>query len=204
MFIFWMSYLKMASILLRFVRALIEADWTAHLYCIKDMLPHFHAYVCINQLPLNSPFALNWHYFLKRIQWLTSNWRICCQPQRFSLFLHASVTLASFETKHKSGYENQFTNCGIQPESCRTAALGTDCSPKVWHDPQGQTAGSYCPGKTRAERKMALCRFERKSGCIVGLWTAWLMGESFRNVRFLVMNCCIAQRLLRIAPGSLS
>ena len=36
---FWLSYMDMVSLLLRFVRASREGNWADHLVCIGEMLP---------------------------------------------------------------------------------------------------------------------------------------------------------------------
>ena len=45
---FWMSYLDMVRILMDFIRATREGNWSLHLHCIKEMMPWFFAYDHIN------------------------------------------------------------------------------------------------------------------------------------------------------------
>ena len=41
---YWLSYIEMVSLLLRFVRSMREGDWSLHLACIRDMVPWMFAY----------------------------------------------------------------------------------------------------------------------------------------------------------------
>ena len=41
---FWISYMRMILLLLRFIRASREGDWVLHLACIREMLPWVFAY----------------------------------------------------------------------------------------------------------------------------------------------------------------
>lgn len=45
---FWLSYIEMVSLLLRFVHSTREGDWNLHLACIRDMIPWMFAYGRIN------------------------------------------------------------------------------------------------------------------------------------------------------------
>ena len=42
--VFWNSYLRMVEVLINFLRATREGNWSLHLECIKEMLPWFFAY----------------------------------------------------------------------------------------------------------------------------------------------------------------
>lgn len=42
--VFWNSYLEMVEVLMNFLRATREGNWSLHLECIKEMLPCFFAY----------------------------------------------------------------------------------------------------------------------------------------------------------------
>ena len=42
--VFWNSYLEMVEVLMNFLRATREGNWSLHLECIKEMLPWFFAY----------------------------------------------------------------------------------------------------------------------------------------------------------------
>lgn len=41
---YWLSYIAMVSLLLRFIRSTREGNWTLHLACIRDMIPWMFAY----------------------------------------------------------------------------------------------------------------------------------------------------------------
>ena len=45
---FWRSYLEMVSLLLTFIRATREGNWSLHLECIREMLPWYFAYDHVN------------------------------------------------------------------------------------------------------------------------------------------------------------
>ena len=45
---YWLSYVEMVSLLLRFIRSTKEGDWNLHLACIRDMIPWTFAYDRVN------------------------------------------------------------------------------------------------------------------------------------------------------------
>ena len=39
----WVQYIRQVALLQRFIRAERTGDWKLHLYCVREMIPHFHA-----------------------------------------------------------------------------------------------------------------------------------------------------------------
>ena len=56
---FWLSYLEMAGILLRFIRAERSGNWKLHLDSFQEMMPWFAAYDRINYLRWGSVYLSN-------------------------------------------------------------------------------------------------------------------------------------------------
>ena len=53
MFLFWSSYIEIVCLLLKFIRATREGNWSLHLSCIRDMLPWVNDRInCSRYLPM--------------------------------------------------------------------------------------------------------------------------------------------------------